>query len=296
LPVRFHLLVVLILLDTTPFPRKDIRALSEKVHCATHGERQETYVCSHLVGNSSSLGFNRDEPDKDTPFPDAWCDDCELIRAAYNGWNQESEKLVKIQLLCSGCYQKARIRNTRTSTTLEDLAGMRWKCGTCEEWHNGPCLDFGFDSPYYWREEYEDLSPGPSQQRPKTFLDEDYCAIEDRDFFVRGVIHLPIIGTVETFRWGVWGSLSRKNFETLMEMEEDEKRAELPPMFSWLSTQIPEYPDTLNLKMYTHIQKPGQRPHFELELADHLLAREYNDGIDPERVKEIMMGRVRGSS
>src|SRR5437773_8967825 len=30
-------------------------------------------------------------------------------------------------------------------------------------------------------------------------------------------------------------------------------------------TQIPEYPDTLNLKMYAHIQEIGLRPHFRLE-------------------------------
>ncbi len=63
-------------------------------------------------------------------------------------------------------------------------------------------------------------------------------------------------------------------------------------MFSWLSTQIPEYPDTLNLKMYTHVQALEWRPHFELEPADHPLSREYHHGIGAERVQEIMMGRL----
>lgn len=245
------------------------------------------------------MGFNRNEPTEEAPFPDAWCDDCELIRAAHDGWNEESEKLVKIVLLCSGCYERSRIRNTRTSTTLEDLADLRWKCSGCDEWHTGPCLDFGYDSPYYWSKEYEEAShrasllPGWSKQRPKTFLNEDYCAIEDRDFFVRGVISLPIIGTGESLRWGVWGSLSRDNFSTLFKMDEDKKYTELQPLFSWLSTQLPEYPDTLNLKMHAHIQEPKLRPLFELELTDHPLAQEYHKGITPERVKEIMLGRVR---
>jgi hypothetical protein len=107
------------------------------------------------------------------------------------------------------------------------------------------------------------------------------------------VIHLPIIGTVVTFRWGVWGSLSRENFETALEMNDDPKRVELPPMFSWLSTQIPEYPDTLSVKMYSHIEKVNWRPNFELEPSDHPLSREYHYGITAERVKEIMMARLR---
>lgn len=64
-------------------------------------------------------------------------------------------------------------------------------------------------------------------------------------------------------------------------------------MFSWLSSQIPEYPDMLRLKMYAHIQEPGQRPTFQLERTDHPLSVEYHRGISPERVKEIMLPRVR---
>jgi hypothetical protein len=272
--------------------------MANKIQCETHGECEETFVCSHLVGEAAGLGFNRDEPSDENQFPDAWCDDCELIRAACNGWNEESAKLTEILLLCSGCYERARIRNTHTSVTLDDLAALRWKCGSCEEWHTGACLDFSYSSPYHWQKDHEEassrygLSLSSSEEQPATFLDEDYCAIEDRDFFVRGLIHLPIIGSAETFRWGVWGSLSRENFETLLRMVEDPKRVELPPMFSWLSTQIDGYLDTLKLKMYAHIQEPGRRPTFELEQTDHPLSQEYYHGSTAERVKEIMKSRL----
>lgn len=65
-------------------------------------------------------------------------------------------------------------------------------------------------------------------------------------------------------------------------------------MFSWLSTQINGYPETLSLKMYAHIQEPGWRPSFELEESDHPLSQEYRHGITPERVKEIMISRLPG--
>lgn len=272
--------------------------MTDKIQCDTHGECFKTFVCSHLPGETAGLGFNRNDPDDDNPFPDAWCDNCEIVRAAHNGWNEESEKLSKILLLCSGCYERARIRNTRPSVTLDDLADLRWKCGSCDEWHTGPCLDFGYDSPHYWNAEHEKatkkskLLPSWSKKNAKTFLTADYCAIEDKDFFVRGLIHLPIIGAAETLRWGVWGSLSRENFNKLREMDDNSSRVELPAMFSWLSTRLPEYPDTLSLKMYAHIQEPGLRPNFFLEPSDHPLSQEYHHGITPERVKEIMMGRL----
>ena len=272
----------------------------EKVHCGIHGECLPTFVCSHLLSGSVALGFNRHEPTQDKPFPDAWCNNCDLIYKAHGGWTEESEKLVKVELLCSGCYEQSRIRNMVPSVTLDDLKDLRWKCGSCEEWHTGPALDFGYWAPIYWESENETSSrsdrllPAWSAHRPKTFLDEDFCAIEDEHFYVRGVIHLPIYGTAETLGWGVWGSLSRQNFEKLLQMNTDPKRTELPPMFSWLCNKIPEYPDTLNLKMRAHTQKLGERPHFELEPTDHPLAQEYHHGITPERVKEIMMRRLRG--
>jgi len=268
--------------------------MSNNVQCATHGEAQETFVCTHLAGDAVALGFNRDDPTDDDPFPDACCDDCELIRSAHGGWNDESQKLVKISLLCCRCYERSRIRNTRTSITLDDLADLRWKCGSCEEWHTGPCLDLAYDSPEYWLD--EDEGGRASNDSGKTFLDENYCAIGGEDFFVRGIIHLPIIGSAENFRWGVWGSLSRKNFEILRKMDNDPKRVDLPLMFSWLSTRIPEYPDTLSLKMHARIQTVGWRPHFELEPSDHPLSEEYHKGITPERVKTIMTGRVLGNA
>jgi hypothetical protein len=179
--------------------------------------------------------------------------------------------------------------------TLDDLADLRWKCGSCEEWHTGACLDFSYAAPYYWRQDYEKVNPRDPEfgtEIPETFLNEDYCAIENQHFFVRGLIHLPIIGSAETFCWGVWGSLSRENFEKLLLTFDDTDRAELREMFSWLSNQIDGYPDSLNLKMYAHIQEPGSRPVFELEPTDHPLSQEYHHGIAAERVREIMMSRL----
>lgn len=267
--------------------------MPETIYCDYHGESEATFVCSHLAEGSAGIGFNRDEPTEDEPFPDAFCDDCNLILEAHQGWTEETEKLIEIRLLCSRCYAVCRIRNTRTDVSFEDLTSLRWKCGTCEEWHYGPCLDFGYDAPDYWTSENEEANEigffdSGKEGLPATFLNEDICVLDGEHYFVRGIIHLPILGTAETLGWGVWGSLSRASFEKMLLMNDDPKREELPGMFSWLSNQIDEYPDTLNLKMTAYIQELGTRPIFELEETDHPLSQEYHHGISPERVREIM--------
>jgi hypothetical protein len=91
------------------------------------------------------------------------------------------------------------------------------------------------------------------------------------------------------------GASGARLAKKILKNHEDPKRIELPPMFSCLSTHIHEYPDTLSLKMYAHIQEPGIRPNFRLEHTDHPLSREYHGGITPERVKEIMIERLGGN-
>jgi hypothetical protein len=86
--------------------------MPNEIQCEIHGTRHETFVCIHLVGETAGLGFNRGQPTEDNPFPDACCDDCEIILAAHGGWTEESEKLMSVSLLCSVCYEQALNRNS----------------------------------------------------------------------------------------------------------------------------------------------------------------------------------------
>ncbi len=161
---------------------------------------------------------------------------------------------------------------------------------------HGTLSRFQFRCSFYWDSNAEDITtPGNLnvESLPRNYLDDDLCIVDGEYYFVRGLIYLPIIGTGEYFRWGVWGSLSKENFIKLVSSFDDADRAKFEPMFSWLSSQLDEYEDTLNLKMYAHIDDPGIRPSFELEPTDHQLSLEYHHGVSSERVKQIMTGMLK---
>lgn len=103
----------------------------------------------------------------------------------------------------------------------------------------------------------------------------------------RGCIEIPVIGTDEPFVWGVWVSLSEENFELTLEHWDDPDREKLEPMFGWLSTVLPLYPETINLKTYVHTRSMDLRPYIELEPTDHPLSIEQREGMTIDRVKEI---------
>lgn len=99
---------------------------------------------------------------------------------------------------------------------------------------------------------------------------------------------IPIIGTDENFAWGVWSSMSIRNFEIAIDNLEVEGREEIvKPAFGYLSVPLPVYPSTMNLKLLIHTMPVGILPIFELEPTNHPLAIEQRKGITMERVHEI---------
>jgi hypothetical protein len=68
--------------------------------------------------------------------------------------------------------------------------------------------------------------------------------IDDVDYFVRGVLLIPIVGTEERFGFGVWTTLSQANFERFVELGGTLGPEPCGPFFGWFSSHLPGYPDT----------------------------------------------------
>jgi hypothetical protein len=160
------------------------------------------------------------------------------------------------------------------------MAGYRFKCSICDDWHEG-FPDVGYAQPdYAWNI--------PEAERAKrVILTSDLCAVDYEHYFIRGVLRVPILGTNEEFCWGVWTTLSLDNFRRY-ESHYDHDMSNWKPMFGWLSNQLPAYPETLNLKLSIQTRGSGDRPEFTLEPTDHPLAADQRDGIKPERLLEIV--------
>ncbi len=122
---------------------------------------------------------------------------------------------------------------------------------------------------------------------PDCGLSSDQCVIQRQAFFVRGLIEIPVTDLGEVFSWGVWVSLSPEKFARATELWEIPGRESEPPYFGWLSTDLPIYSSTINLKTNLHTRPVGQRPLIELEPTDHPLAVEQRNGITTARLQQI---------
>jgi hypothetical protein len=153
-------------------------------------------------------------------------------------------------------------------------------CSCCGERHGTLPSGYGTLAPVHWREE---LAGDPA-----SLLTGEQCVIENQHFFLRARIILPVLDADHRFEWGVWVSVSRKNYYRAGAMWGNPDRAAEPPYFGWLATDLPIYdPPTVNLKTQFQTQAPGIRPTVELEPTEHPLAVEQHSGITAARIQEI---------
>ena len=89
----------------------------------THGGGAGTFVCVHLA-EGVACGFHADEPTAADPWPDAWCDGCERVRAEAGEWNDENMDALDIRFLCEHHYVEVRERNREVSPLLAGQVGF----------------------------------------------------------------------------------------------------------------------------------------------------------------------------
>jgi hypothetical protein len=157
---------------------------------------------------------------------------------------------------------------------------FRFKCSSCDQIHEG-MPSFGARAPL----SYYDIPEDERAQRCN--LGSDECVIDEKHFFVRGCLEIPVVGESEPFTWGVWVSLSEASFTEWVKHFGDARRSHIGPFFGWLNAWLKPYPDTMSLKTHLHLRDNGIRPLVELEPTDHPLAIEQRESISVARVAEI---------
>jgi hypothetical protein len=151
---------------------------------------------------------------------------------------------------------------------------MAFKCSSCGETHDD-LPDIGDDKPYYW------YTIPENERAARVQLTEDTCTIDGEDYFIRGVIHIPVHDYHRDFGFGVWVSQKKENFDQYLSAPDSEQ---VGPFFGWLSSEINYYNEsTLNLKTMAHFAGGGLRPRIEVEQSNHPLAMDQSEGITLDR-------------
>lgn len=161
------------------------------------------------------------------------------------------------------------------------MMDFEFKCGTCDKIHKGmPTFAWKFPVPVE--------SIPPAERRARVQLGSDVCVVDGKDFYIRGVIEIPVIGLEQPFLWGTWVSVSEEDYRRYIELFDAEGQENEPPFFGMLNHTPPGYPEEEFFTTMVFLRPLPKRPSIVLETTDHPLAMEQRHGISVERLKEIV--------
>jgi hypothetical protein len=156
-----------------------------------------------------------------------------------------------------------------------------YSCSICGENHEGAPLSWGPDAPDMW-------VGLPSVGREKRGeVGTDQAMIDEKHFFIRGRLEIPVIDTADPFAWLVWVEVAVHDFRHMSERWMVKGREKTAPYTGRLANNLGVYSDpTLGLQVKIHTRPVGDRPYIEV-FEDHALRHEQHNGISPHRVQAI---------
>ena len=141
---------------------------------------------------------------------------------------------------------------------------------------------FLFDAPAAW-------DPSSHAASERSVLGSDQCVIEEEQWFLRGLLSIPVTDGGEDVVFGVWLSVSEGTFDRAVELWENPGRVRDPAYPGWLANDVPGYdPPTTGLLARLRSQPVGKRPLVQLHAVEHPLVVDAENGIDAERATGLI--------
>jgi hypothetical protein len=148
----------------------------------------------------------------------------------------------------------------------------KFRCATCGKEHGALPLDLGFDYP-------ADFFRIPTPERDQRIVyDGDLCSIDKQEYYARGILALPIRGSNQEFRWGVWARIERASLKRYLDLWESDEAANEPMFPGVLSGGVPVYPNTDGLTVAVQLLV-RKRPRFFVVDRDHPLGVAQREGV-----------------
>lgn len=133
----------------------------------------------------------------------------------------------------------------------------------------------------------------PEDDRAKrVWLDPDICVIDDRLFFVRGLLDIPIHGVVEPLSWGLWVTQTEDEVNAYEDTRGTDRTGVVTK--GQVTVTMPGYLDPDQTRPNSRLgcellgRDRGLRPLIRLIPTDHALYRDHAFGISWDRAIELV--------
>lgn len=154
------------------------------------------------------------------------------------------------------------------------------KCPCCDNEIEPHQMDVAFNLP----DAIFELSEEQREARAKTHT--DLCSLDDKQFYIRGVIYVPVQELGLNFGWGVWAEVSEATFYRYHEIYEVDGSSESPAS-GVLANTPPDYSNTPQ-PLEIQFGPPDKRPIFIPSLTEGEFYTEYVAGLPARKWHSIV--------
>lgn len=130
------------------------------------------------------------------------------------------------------------------------------------------------------------FSLSEEQRSKRAKLHSDLCSLDDTQYFIRGVLYIPVQQLSTNFGWGVWAEVSREIFFRYLDMYDQDGSNESPAA-GILANALPNYP-AMEYPLEIHFGPPDKRPTFNLTPTNSELYREQMEGLPVRKWHSIV--------
>jgi len=157
---------------------------------------------------------------------------------------------------------------------------FEFTCNECGQIHRGLAA-WHFEAPL------QALAIPQADLEARIALTEDDCVIDEREFYLKGLLELPVHGVGDPFVLGIWLSVSAESYRRFASVFDDPRRSAGDRFFGWVCNEIPGYSGTMLLKANLHVREYPMRPWVELEPTPHPLSNDQREGLTIDRAIEL---------
>ncbi len=158
---------------------------------------------------------------------------------------------------------------------------MPFTCEVCGEAHAGELRDLrlGLPQPLCLLDEDE--------RARRAYVEDDFAVLDEKRYFVRALVELPIYGEDGYFGYGAWVEVSRDDVAALGELWHDEEGWRSDPFAGTLANELSPYAFTEGLPVRIRLRDVTLLPVAELEDGEHELVRAQRNGISRHRAHDL---------
>lgn len=184
--------------------------------------------------------------------------------------------------IAGGSYLAYNLSKARSLRQHKDGTEQPLECNICHQPHDIGATELGFQMP--------DAVHGMpvADRETRCRMSRDLCVLDNSQFFIRGVLPMPVAGLDEPFGIGAWAQVDQPDFIRYTELWDDNGQGSEPPFEGMMANDIDGYPSTSGLMMSIRLKSAESRPDFILTDTNHPLALEQRNGMDIDKLMTML--------